>query len=78
MGFVVDLSGDVQQILKSPPDQLIPLIAEPGSEGPVDLADAAVGSSRDIAARRILEEILQILYVLPDALAYVSFKVRLA
>ncbi len=61
MGLVVDLSGDVQQVLERSALDAGLRQPQPAGKGPVDLANAPSGVGGDITAGRVLEEIGEIL-----------------
>ena len=61
MGLVVDLACDVEQVLELLAEQVAPVPPGPRLEGAVCPGDPAVGAHRDVAARRVLEEILEVL-----------------
>ena len=61
MGLVVDAARNVQQVVEPLADQLLRRVAGPAAEGGVGLEDAAVGPQREIAARRVLVEVFEVL-----------------
>ena len=60
MGLVEHAAGDVQQVAQPFADQLLGRDSDPVRKGTIGSDNATVGLQREIAAWRVLEEVLQV------------------
>ena len=67
VGFIVDTAGHVEELMEALVGELIVRISCPAAQGGVDLGDATVGSKREVAAGRVLEQILEAIRSGPSA-----------
>lgn len=59
MGLIKHSARHLQEIGQPAAQQLTIFIAKPAKQGPVDLDDTASGVEDDVAARSVLEKVLQ-------------------
>ena len=61
MGFVKDAARHIEEIAEPLADHFVGGSTDPSQQGLVDSHDAAIRAQRDIAARSILEHVLEII-----------------